>query len=359
MTPGGSRTGPTSFPHGFVMAEPDLQHRLEGLGRRLLDDVEHWEQRTREDRAKAIDSITAKVGEQVGAAIAAAQKSRDQKREARLEAREKKRHDKRQRELEEASVPGGIVQLVLAAVCIAFAILRPDLWWLIFVALGVGASGGRKLSLASERRHQLRASTAEPERAPTPAQAHEVDVACDQLLADLKASPEAVRSFLQQPEKTVESLRATCKALDARRLQLAQEDAKGRLLELSAQRSALAARRDATVDTQARKKLDDAVRSLDGQATALGQLAAVTERVEGEYTSLLVLLQELKTRVAVAKSTGSEVQLTGLRENVTRLNAELGAISEAMEAVQRQDLSPVVDVGGGEAAATGGTRERA
>lgn len=59
-------------------------------------------------------------------------------------------------------------------------------------------------------------------------------------------------------------------------------------------------------------------------------MLTVADRLDGEYTSLLVLLQELKTRVAVARSTNASGQLEGLEQNVQRLNAELEAISESL-----------------------------
>jgi hypothetical protein len=107
---------------------------------------------------------------------------------------------------------------------------------------------------------------------------------------------------VQRPEQTVESLRATAKALDVRRRQLAAGGrCRGTWLPLATQRATLASRRDATQDTLARGRLEVSLRSLDAQHGALQQLVVAAERVDGEYTSLLVLLQELRTRVAVAR----------------------------------------------------------
>jgi DNA repair exonuclease SbcCD ATPase subunit len=128
----------------------------------------------------------------------------------------------------------------------------------------------------------------------------------------------------------VESLRSTSKALDARRRQLKSEGYGAQLSALDAQRTELLGRRELATDAIARTRLNSAIESLDNQAGALRQLVAATERVDGEYTSLLVLLQELRTRVAVARSTTSSTQLGGLRENVERLNDELEAITDAM-----------------------------
>jgi septation ring formation regulator EzrA len=157
----------------------------------------------------------------------------------------------------------------------------------------------------------------------------------------------------------VEALRKTAKALDVRRSQLAAEDAPGHLSALAEQRRTLAARRDAAQDFQVKAKLEAALRSLDGQETALRQLIVASERVEGEYTSLLVLLQELRTRVAVARSTTSSVQLGGLEQSVERLNAELSAITESLQATQASPFTAVDELGlKGESTEVPGTREQ-
>jgi hypothetical protein len=97
-------------------------------------------------------------------------------------------------------------------------------------------------------------------------------------------------------------------------------------------------------DAEARRKLEQALRSLEGQASALERLRQSTERVDGEYTSLLVLLQQLRTRVSVVRTAGDSTQLEGLRDSVQRLNTELEAITDALESVQREGLSPVSEI---------------
>jgi len=102
--------------------------------------------------------------------------------------------------------------------------------------------------------------------------------------------------------------------------------------------------------------MTDALSSIAGQRHALEQLVVMAERVDGEYTSLLVHLQELRTRVSVARSTSGAVEFEGVKASVQRLNEELGAISEAMEAVRRGDVSPVTSIEGSEAAREDRTR---
>lgn len=272
-------------------APPDLQQTLERLGTTLEKSAQKWREHREEER-----------------------ESRKASRRAR----------RRERALESASVPRGLFMLLMALVMVGYAVTHLQFWWLLFVAFGIGSGGVNQLVFAREREQRSQPAKQEQQKA----QQHEVDALCDQLLADLKASPEVVRTFVQQPEKTVEALRTTAKAVDQRRQDLA--GTKSQLTALEKQREDLKRRRDASSDVEARVKFDGALRSLDGQESALKLLTAVGDRLDGEYTSLLVLLQELRTRVAVAKSTSSSSQLEGLEQNVKRLNEELQAITESL-----------------------------
>lgn len=335
--------------------EDTLQQRLEKLGHTLLKEVEEWEKATRDSRHKAVKRLSRKVERKIDRAI-----NRERCREEQQERKRRQREEQRERERQQASLPGGVFFIFMALVCVAFAIMRPELWWMVFVALGLGSAGARQLSLASERRRLARGhreeypeleegeeeGTEEPEPPARAQSAHEVDVLCDQLLADLAQSPEAVRGFLKEPEKTVESLRRTCRALDERRKQLFVETPPERLEALRAQRTELLRKHAAATDEQARLRLDEAVHSLGGQLSALERLRGHAERVDGEYTSLLVLLQELRTRVSLAKSAGSTTQLEGLRHSVQRLNTELDAITEALDTVPREGVPRIEEIGG-------------
>lgn len=336
------------------MSDSELQKRLEKLGAQLVSDLERWEERTRGDRQRVLEDFTHTLGDHLSKAFgkldAAQQKSvrRQAERRAKEEAR-LRRQARRQ-----GSGVGGAFMVLAGLLAAAFAVLRPDLWWMVFVAIGLFVGGGQQLGAALRGRRERRETEDE---AHTEAR-HEVDLLCDQLLADLAASPEAVRTFISDPEKTVATLRATLKGLDGRRRQLLAEDAPAKLDQAQRRREELAARRDAANDPEARQRLGDALEGLDGQVAALRQLAAMTERVDGEYTALLVRLEELKTRVSVARSSGSAVQLAGLQKSVQRLNEELGAIGEAMAAVARGDVTPVEDVGGAASDSGAPQRER-
>jgi hypothetical protein len=323
------------------MGDTDLQRRLEKLGAQLVTDIEQWEKRTRGDRQRVMEEFTRTVGTKISGAMKHVE-AQQQKHGARQAKREAKAQRRLQRErLRKPSVVAGVFSLLAAFLCVVFSVLRPDLWWMVFIALGLIVSGGKQIGAAV----RLGKEADEGQ--------HEVDALCDELLADLQASPEAVRHFISDPAKTVKTMRSTLKALDQRRQQLLEEDAQGKLREVNEQRAELVTKRDNAGDPQARQRLGDAIEGLDGQVAALRQLVSVTERVDGEYTALLVRLQELKTRVSVARSSGTQVQLDGLRVSVQRLNEELGAIGEAMAAVQAGDVRPI-----DEGVSENGRRER-
>lgn len=299
------------------MTSPDLEKTLEQLSSAL--------EKTGKEGGKALVTAARAFTEGMREAH---EKERAARRARREEERAERRRQRRLEQLENASAPGGIFALLIAAALVVFGLTNPHYWWLFFVAFGIGMGGARQLSLAGERRRRL----GQPARDERDEARHEVDLLCDQLLIDLEASPAAVKSFLQTPQKTIEALRATAKAVDQRRRALGGGDTKAQLEALEAQRSSLRQKRDGAVDPGARDKFDAALRSLDGQEAALRQLQAATERLDGEYTSLIVLLQELKTRVAVARTTDQHhMQLDGLQQNVQRLNAELQAITESLQ----------------------------
>lgn len=329
------------------MADHDLQKRLEKLGEQLVTDIEAWEKRTRAERSRVLDELTHTLEGKLGEAMTKLAE-KNSKLDERARKREARRLRREQRREKQPSAAGGIVFLIAAVICAVMGIVNPHMWWMVFVALGLGLSGAGQLAGAARLKKELaeEAAEAEPEveAQKTASAPHEVDVICDQLLADLAAAPETVRTFVSDPQKTVASMRATLKSLDQRRQQLFAEDAKGRLDAATKLRSELQTRHDTAIDPETKTRMEEALRSMAGQESALKQLVVMSERVDGEYTSLLVHLQELRTRVSVARSSHSTVQLEGLKSSVQRLNDELGAISEAMEAVRRGDLSPVSEI---------------
>jgi hypothetical protein len=349
------------------MAESDLQKRIERLGRLLVEEIETWEASTRDSRREAVRRVSQRVERELSAAFGEPLERRQRKADRKREEARRKKEEAQRKEIESSSAIGGTVLMVFAAVCLSFAVMQPELWWMVFVALGLGMGGAKQLQLASQKK-RLAARVPDAQGAPGLSDSflgrHEVDVLCDRLLHELKHGPEVVRTFLQNPEATVASLRTTCKALDERRRQLLAEKPAEARAQLEKRRDELIQKRSATSDPTARLKLDQALASLQTQAAALEQLEATIERIDGEYTGLMVMLEELRTRMSVARAAGSPVQLDALRANVTRLNAELEAIAEAVESAPREGLPrPIERIGeAGEpddsAATAGRSRER-
>lgn len=342
------------------MADNDLQKRIEKLGEQLVTDIEAWEKRTRNERAQVLDHLSHTLEEKVGAALTKLAE-KGHREQARIAKRERRRAERQARKQQEPTTAGGIVFLIAAVICAVMGIVNPQMWWMVFVALGLGLGGAGQLAGAARRRKELAGEEEEAEpveavKARPPTTVHEVDALCDALLAELATAPETVRTFVSDPQKTVTSMRATLKSLDLRRQQLLGEDAAGRLAAARTQHAELQARHDATGDAETKLRMEEALRSMASQEAALQHLLVMTERVDGEYTSLLVHLQELRTRVSVAKSSSTSVQLEGVKASVQRLNDELGAISEAMDAVRRGDLSPVSAVDGGDSHVKGRSR---
>jgi hypothetical protein len=320
------------------MADKDLQNRLEKLGAQLVTEIEAWEKRTRGERAQVLDHLTLRFEEKVGEALTKLAET-GHREQVRLEKRERRRLEREERKQHEPTIAAGIVFLIAAVICAVMGIVNPQTWWMVFVALGLGLGGARQLAGATRQRRELEKTVVDATQVKPSQQAHEVDVLCDALLNDLASAPETVRTFISDPHKTVTSMRATLKSLDLRRQQLLGEDAFARLEAARAKRLELQSRHDTTADAETKLRMAEALGSMESQERALQQLLVMTERVDSEYTSLLVHLQELRTRVSIAKSSSTSVQLEGVKASVLHLNDELGAISEAMDAVRRDEAT--------------------
>jgi hypothetical protein len=273
-----------------------IKHAVDQVSAWFTREVDRWEARTRVARQRGVELFSKELeGSQLKPALPVPERV------------------------------GGTFSLLMALVLVGMAVSHPQLWWLVFVAFGVGKKGLRQLAPGSR-------PLAAPVAAPI---VHEVDALCDSVRTALAQCPEAVSSFLQQPDATIESLRATAKALDVRRLQLAREAPTAQqLADLEEARRALLVRFDTATDGLARTHLNAALESLDGQLNAQRALRATGERVEREYGSLLAALQQIKARLTVAGAAGTPVQVGALHENVARLNDELDAISDALVSVR-------------------------
>ncbi|QRO02969.1 hypothetical protein JRI60_46390 [Archangium violaceum] len=275
-------------------------------------------------------------------------------------AREQRRALKRQRRNEEANPLVGWVFAVAALVLTGMAFLRPQVWWLIFVALGMGISSASILGRARQHRLQegAREGTGEgtsplesareevsgkPEKPVAPHEEADprkarVDALCDKLLAELRSGPGVLREVVHQPEQTVEGLRKSCHELVRRERELRSLSSPEDERRLEDERSQLSARVESERDAVVKERLEGALRLLDEQRRQRAELATAASRLEAEHMRLYYTLENLYTqvlRVRSADAASADVAGAGLRRSVEQLGLEMDAVAEAVEEVHR------------------------
>ncbi len=262
-----------------------------------------------------------------------------------------KREQRRDRELGDASVFRGAVMLAIAVALAVMGVLTPDKWWLLFVAMGLGIGGGKQIELA-RRRDKLSAPEAD---LGAEAKIDRFEQACDQLLAELKDSPAAVRDFLGQPEATVEAIRTAGRQLKQRQALMLEAVSPGRAADLEQERRELEGRLG-NLDPATYKRATDALRV---RTELFAQVRTSSERLASEQQILLTSLESLRMRVALAKGAGGQgASLGDMKSEVDRLSEELAAITEALEGVQRTDLQAIAPIEGPRTARGPGEREK-
>ncbi len=273
----------------------------------------------------------------------------------RQKVREQKLAQKRQRRLEKANPLMGWVFALAALALTGMAFLRPEMWWLLFVALGMGTSAASILGRA--RQHRLQAGAVEgpvsrepsrdeasglpeaagPPREEDPRKAR-VDVLCDKLLAELRAGPGVLREVVHQPEQTVEGLRKSCHELVRRERELRALSSPEDERRLEEERATLSARVESERDAVVKERLQGALRLLDEQRRQRAELATQASRLEAEHMRLYYTLENLYTqvlRVRSADAASADVAGAGLRRSVEQLGLEMDAVAEALEEVHR------------------------
>ncbi len=324
--------------------------------------VEKWAERHAQGVEKWAQGVE-KWADQVGSwgeHMEAKERRKWERRMAREQWREQQRALKRQRELEEANPLMGWMFAVVALVMAGMAVLNAqELWWLIFVALGMGAASagilGRihQLRLQERQKQGLGAGERAREEAPgrpveatAPRQAEDprtvrVDTLCDKLLAELRAGPGVLRDVVHQPEQTVEGLRKSCHELARRERELRALSPPEEERRLEEERARLAARVESERDAVVKERLEGALRLLDEQRKQRAELATAASRFEAEHMRLYYTLENLYTqvlRVRSADAAGADVAGAGLRRSVEQLGQEMDAVAEALEEVHRDAL---------------------
>ena len=286
--------------HSHWKEQWERQHarELEEWGRQFGREMEHWGQH---------------LGQEVQQWARHMEDKHRPKRERRLHreaerqaAREARRALKRRRQLEEANPFMGWVFALAAVVMVGMAVIHPHLWWLVFVALGMGtASAGilgqvhqlKKARLQAGAR-EGRASREEDEdardeasEAPASRPAEDprtarVDTLCDKLLAELRAGPGVLRDVVHQPEQTVEGLRKSCHELVRRERELRELSSPEDERRLEEERGRVAARVESERDAVVKERLEGALKLLDEQRRQRAELATAASRLEAEHMRL-------------------------------------------------------------------------
>ena len=281
--------------------------------------------------------------------------NRRQRRLERLKRRRSQRADN-----VEPSIPGGIVTAVIAVMCAVMAIANPQLWWLVFIALGLGTNAARMFGRAARNRQgdveppaeeRERIDVAQPTAADTRAPEPPVPVVppiaaepldprvariqslCDRLLAELESGPPIVREVVTEPKATIGGLRQACIEIARRERELrsvlaAQEEGAS-----AAERAALAARVSTERDEIVRDRLGQALRALDEQIALRAELATAASRLEAENTRILYTVENLHMQLLRARSTDMGAPELGgkLRDSLRDLGTQIDAVAEALE----------------------------
>ena len=167
-----------------------------------------------------------------------------------------------------------------------------------------------------------------------------VDAICERLLAELRTAPESAREIFRNPEATVQSLRATCRDLTRRERELRSFLSPSEDTRLTREREALAARVEAETDEVAKLRLASALAALDQQRQQRAELAKSANRFEAEHTRIGYTLESLYTQVVRMRSADAssvDVAGAGLRQSLENLTAEVDALADALERVNRGD----------------------
>ncbi len=336
--------------------DPDVQ--LEESLRRIRGALDH----NRNSYAGMVEQIMAATGAEVAERVTAKIADRHQRTMDRLERRRRRREMRRsgQRDGDAASVPRGIFTAVAAVVCVVMAVANPGLWWLIFVALGLGTESAKIFGRVARGRQEesetradgreqagdaesARAETRTPElpvaaAPPVPAEPLDPRVAriqalCDKLLAELESGPSIVREVVTEPRATIGGLRQACLEIARREHELrtvlaAQEDG-----ALGAERDALAGRVSTERDEIVRDRLGQALRALDEQIAHRAELTTAASRLEAENTRILYTVESLHMQLLRARSTDMGAPELGgkLRESLRELGTQIDAVAEALE----------------------------
>jgi hypothetical protein len=351
----------------------DTDAQLEASLRRIRGALDY----NRNHYAAMIEQIMAATGVDVAERVSAKIADRHQRTIDRLERRRERRARRRLgspgRDL--ADLPRGVVSAVAALVCLVLAVRTPGLWWLVFVALGLGSTAARIFGRAAWSRpveleepagERERAGSAEPGAAgtrerqqaaqvapavpaePTDPRVTRIQSLCDKLLAEVESGPPIVREVVTEPRATIGGLRQACLEIARRERELRSVLAAQEEGALVADRDALAARVSNERDEIVSDRLGQALRALDEQIAHRAELNTAATRLEAENTRILYTLENLHMQLLRARSTDIGAPELGgkLRDSLRELGTQIDAVAEALEfastpaSVDRREAQP-------------------
>jgi hypothetical protein len=328
----------------------------------------------RNQYATMVEQIMADTGREVAERVTARLAEAHQRRLDRWERHDAARRARWQRHLERrrgaggqdpAEASRGVVFVVVAVACLVLAVAQPEMWWLVFVALGLGMSGVQAFGRAARRRQAEREAPAEedqesadawaarsaapaaqtaakepatePQPPPPPEPADprvaRIQNLCDKLLAALESGPPVVREVVTQPQATIGGLRQACLEIARRERELRDALAAQDEAQLVGERDALATRVASEHDEIVRDRLGQALRALEQQLAHRAELATAASRLEAENTRILYTLENLHMQILRARSTDAGAPELGgrLRDSLRDLGTEIDAVAEALE----------------------------
>jgi hypothetical protein len=342
------------------MSQPhhDADAKLDESLRRIRGALDY----NRNHYAAMVEQIVAATGVEVAERVTARIADRHQRTMDRLSRRRQRREIRRsgRDDGDAASLPRGIVTAVAAVICAVMAITNPHLWWLVFVALGLGTDAAKTFGRAARSRRAEPEKQADGREAvedarptatatrmpepiakaipPLPAEPLDPRVAriqslCDKLLAELESGPPIVREVVTEPKATIGGLRQACIEIARRERELRSVLAAQEEGALAADRDALAARVSTERDEIVRDRLGQALRALDEQIAHRAELATAASRLEAENTRILYTVESLHMQLLRARSTDMGAPELGgkLRDSLRDLGTQIDAVAEALE----------------------------
>ncbi|MBN1205488.1 MAG: hypothetical protein JXB05_11265 [Myxococcaceae bacterium] len=169
------------------------------------------------------------------------------------------------------------------------------------------------------------------------ARERQLEALCDRLQAELQKGSPTLRSFLSATERSVASLRSTCRDLLARERRLRREVSAELMGRLETERAALEQRIASAEDEQVRESLRLAAAAIDEQRSQRKLLARNADRLNAELTRLCWTIEGVIAQLVQVHHAGGSGAGPELEHGLERIRSELAATTEALAAVSDEE----------------------